>query len=248
MALKTDYFDGNLKLILPIVPTNTDELFSQAKAACDYHPDMIEWRADWFDDIAKKPVYEKAIKDLREIAGEIPILCTLRDYEENGHQPIGQAEKRNAIEDMVRSGLIDVVDIELSHGKEYIHQLTDLAHQYDVKVLVAYHAKETPDENGILSIMRQEYDFGADILKFAFTPQSYADVVRLSKVVLEAKKDWLDRPVLSISSGEKGMISRIAGKALGTDMTFASIGKTMQVHISDLRDLEKIIQRYYSSN
>lgn len=236
-----DFNDGKLYVTIPVMAFTMEELKEQAATAKENQPDMIEWRADALAGIDQEETRKEALTTIREIMGDTPILFTCRDFQDRGKQDLPYETKKEILEAAVTSGNIDVVDIELPH-KEYIPKLKELAHANGVLLLIAHHDWEnTPSNEEMEAIIREEYDLGADILKYSFAPQSYGDVARVAEVTLAAKKSWLDRPVFSISGGEKGMISRICGRALGTNLCFASIGKTMQVHIADLRKLDKMI-------
>lgn len=239
---KTNFNDGKLYVTIPVMAVDMDDMIAQATAAKAEEPDMIEWRADALVGIDTKEVRDEAIVKIREIMGDTPILFTCRDFNDRGKQDFPLEVKRSILEAAVVSGNIDVVDIELTQGKDYIEKLRDLAHANNVMLLVAHHDWEkTPSNEEMTAIIREEYDLGADICKYSFNPVTYGDVARIAETTLAAKAAWLDRPVFSIAGGEKGMISRICGRALGTNLCFASIGKTMQVHIRDLRKLDKMI-------
>lgn len=236
-----DFNDGKLYVTIPVMAADMADLEQQAKTAKENGPDMIEWRADALVGIDKKEVRDEALSLMRKWMGETPILFTCRDFADRGKQDLPYEVKKEVLEAAVVSDYIDVVDIELPH-KEYIPQLRELAHANGVQLLIAHHDWEnTPANEEMEAIIREEYALGADICKYSFGPRSYGDVARVAEVTLAAKETWLDRPVFSISGGEKGMISRICGRALGTNLCFASIGKTMQVHIADLRKLDKMI-------
>ncbi|MCD8078385.1 MAG: type I 3-dehydroquinate dehydratase [Lachnospiraceae bacterium] len=233
--------DGALYVTIPVMAVDMDDLREQAQTAKENNPDMIEWRSDALVGIDRKEVRDEALQTIRGIMGDTPILFTCRDFADRGKQDLSYEVKKEILEAAVTSDCIDVVDIELPH-REYIPVLRKLAHENGVLLLIAHHDwNNTPSNEEMTAIVREEYDLGADILKYSFAPQSYGDVARVAEVTLAAKADWLDRPVFSISGGEKGMISRICGRALGTNLCFASIGKTMQVHIADLRKLDKMI-------
>lgn len=236
-----NFNDGKLYVTIPVMAASMEDMISQAKTAKENGPDMIEWRADALVGIDREEIRTEALKTLRSIMGETPILFTCRDFVDRGKQDLPYETKKAILEAAVNSNCIDAVDIEIVH-KEYISVLKELAHANGVQLLIAHHDwNNTPSNEKIEAIIREEYDMGADILKYSFSPQSYGDVARVAEVTLATKKAWQNRPVFSISGGEKGMISRICGRALGTNLCFASIGKTMQVHIADLRKLDKMI-------
>ena len=236
-----NFNDGKLYVTIPLMAVSLEDLKEQAATAKANDPDMVEWRADALVGIDTEEVRNEAIKIVRDTMGTVPVLFTCRDFNDRGKQDLPYETKKAVLEAAICSDSIDVVDIELPH-KEYIPQLRKLAHEHGVLLLIAHHDWEnTPSNEEMMAIIKEEYELGADILKYSFAPQSYGDVARVAETTLAAKKEWLDRPVFSISGGEKGMISRICGRALGTNLCFASIGKTMQVHIADLRKLDKMI-------
>ena len=66
---------------------------------------------------------------------------------------------------------------------------------------------------------------GADLIKLAVMPKCDEDVVELLKVTWEMKIRHPDTPVISISMGKKGALSRLGGELFGSCVTFASHGK-----------------------
>jgi len=237
-----NFNDGKLYITIPLMATSMEDLKTQVNEAKGETPDMYEWRADALVGIDKKETRDAAIKMVRELVGDTPVLFTCRDFNDRGKQEFPVEVKRAIIEDAVKSDGIDVVDVELTHGKEYITRLRELAHANGVLLLIAHHDWEnTPSDDEMTKIIKEEYDMGADILKYAFQPATYGDIARIAETTLNAKKAWQNRPCFSIAGGEKGMMSRICGRALGTNLCFASIGKTMQVHIQDLRRLDKLM-------
>ena len=59
---------------------------------------------------------------------------------------------------------------------------------------------------------------GADALKIAVTPADAADVARLLRVTAETA------PVITLSMGDLGLVSRLTGAVFGSALTFATPG------------------------
>ncbi|AMD86729.1 hypothetical protein AXF14_02830 [Actinomyces radicidentis] len=64
---------------------------------------------------------------------------------------------------------------------------------------------------------------GADALKIAVTPADAADVARLLRVTAEASTA-LTAPVITLSMGDLGLVSRLTGAVFGSALTFATPG------------------------
>ena len=65
---------------------------------------------------------------------------------------------------------------------------------------------------------------GGDILKLAVMPRDRIDVMRLMKVTTEMSQR-INRPLITMSMGDLGKISRISGEITGSVMTFGTAGK-----------------------
>ena len=63
---------------------------------------------------------------------------------------------------------------------------------------------------------------GADIAKIAVMPKDYHDVLTLLAVTNTARNGQVGIPMITISMGEAGKISRLAGGLFGSDITFAA--------------------------
>jgi len=62
----------------------------------------------------------------------------------------------------------------------------------------------------------------ADIVKIAVMPKDTDDVLRLLSVTSEFCRENPDTPIISMSMGKLGMISRICGETFGSCVTFAA--------------------------
>ena len=79
---------------------------------------------------------------------------------------------------------------------------------------------------------------GADIAKVAVMPKNYKDVLVLLNATLKARTEHLEIPIITMSMGPEGGVTRLAGGLFGSDLTFA-IGKEAsapgQIPIGELR-------------
>ena len=235
--------DGKLKLIMPLIPRTAQELIEAAKEVLAYNPDILEWRIDYFENVENIPLLLAALQELRNIIQDAALMVTLRHPEENGVRQIDSEKKANILQAIIQSGWADMVDIELRYGKEYINALGEVAQKHGVKMIVSYHDLErTPDESEVLSILKQEQDMGADILKVSFVAQRYGDIAKLGTAIIHAKERIIQKPIISVSASQVGVLSRIGGDVFGSDATFVSCGKTHQIHINDLRILRQALK------
>ena len=84
---------------------------------------------------------------------------------------------------------------------------------------------------------------GSDILKIAVMPNSKKDVLNLLHLTMEMSEK-LSKPLITMSMGQMGVISRICGELVGSAMTFASAGQASapgQIAVEDMNLLLEAI-------
>ena len=66
---------------------------------------------------------------------------------------------------------------------------------------------------------------GADIAKIAVMPQSRKDVLTLLSATEEMTSEYAKIPVITMSMGGLGAISRICGEVFGSAVTFGAVSR-----------------------
>ena len=234
--------NGTLALIMPIAAKNKEEMLELADEFLPYNPDLLEWRIDFMENITDVPYILDALHDLRKKIADTPIMATIRHPEENGVQLIEDALKKRILLCLIESREVDMVDIEARYPEEYIKDIKKCCLTHHVALMVSYHDLEkTPDEETVFSILQKEVSLGADVCKVSFFANSYGDNGRLGLIIQKAKESDIEVPVISISAGPKGTLSRICGEKFGSDGTFVSTGRTHQIHIEEVRMLRRCL-------
>lgn len=233
---------------LPLVAENRDSLIDQAKHLVSLNPDLIEWRIDSFNNVDELKTVISSLQELRKEIGNIPLLFTLRCAWEGGAKEISQSVRKEIILGALKTGLIDIVDFELSNDAELIMEIREEVKQNNANLILSCHNfKNTPDKQNILNKLEEAYNMGADIAKFCVMPQKNSDVLTLLSATLKAREEILDIPLITIAMGEMGAITRIAGAMFGSDVTFA-VGKEIsgpgQLQLDDLRSAWEILKFY----
>jgi len=234
---------------LPLMATNLSELAEQSRAAVQLGPDMIEWRVDAFEAVGDLAAVKTALNAVYRESRSLPLLFTCRDASEGGKQVIAPGQRGRLYELAVASGKVDLVDIELSSGTDMIAELVARCRSKGVKLVLSYHNfEETPDHDTLLQKLREAENAGGDIAKVAVMPREERDVLTLLMVACEARRQHLKIPLVAISMGSLGAISRIAGGLFGSDITFASGIKASapgQLPLDDLKKAWKALPRHF---
>ncbi len=217
---------GIPKICVPIVGVSKEDILSQAKALLSTPVDMVEWRADWFDGVADPAQVTDVLAQLRIVLGDLPLLFTFRSNKEGGQRPMEPQAYAQLNIQAAQSGYVDLVDVEAFSGEEIVRSVIQSAHAAGVKVIVSNHDFcQTPSKDEIVSRLRRMQDLGADIPKIAVMPQSKEDVLTLLSATQEMVRLYAHGPIITMSMGGTGVISRLCGEVFGSAVTFGAAQK-----------------------
>lgn len=231
----------------PLVGENQKAILSELEKVIDKKPDIIEWRVDFFEKIGQLQDVITVAKTIKEMSGNIPILFTIRSHREGG-QPISlsQNEIVDLYANVCRSQTVDIIDFELSNPIEHIRHLRKVSQDTQIKMIMSYHNFEfTPGQDHLMEKFMEAEAYSADIAKVAVMPKTLKDVLTLLSVTLEAK-DQLNIPVITMSMGGYGSLTRMIGGVFGSAVTFA-VGENSsapgQIRIEDLKTVLRIVEK-----
>ena len=104
--------------------------------------------------------------------------------------------------------------------------LQQQARESGVKTVFSSHNfAETPPTETMVNTLTDMVRRGADIAKLAVMPHTPADTARLLEATAQAAQaTGNDTPLITMSMGQQGMVSRICGAAFGSCAGFATAG------------------------
>ena len=148
---------------------------------------------------------------------------------------------------MAATGLVDLVDVEVFTGDEYVKEVIKSAHESNVKVIASNHDfDKTPSKDEIVSRLIKMQDLGADIPKIAVMPTCKLDVLELLEATVIMSEQHANRTIITMSMAGKGVISRLCGEAFGSCLTFGSVAKASapgQINVEELNKVLNIINK-----
>jgi len=214
--------------------------------------DIVEWRADFYEDIFNIDRTINLLSDLRIILKDIPLLFTFRTKEEGGVRQISMEDYTELNVFAAKSGKVDFVDVEMFSGDDVVAKNIKALHEAGVFVIGSHHDfQSTPPKDVLVDRLRRMQSMGADILKIAVMPNSMEDVLTLLAATHEMYETYADRPIVTISMSRKGLISRISGEVFGSAMTFGVVGQPSapgQIPVMDLAQVLNLLHRFSSVN
>ncbi|UYG16416.1 type I 3-dehydroquinate dehydratase [Brachybacterium huguangmaarense] len=228
---------GRPAIIVPLTSAGPDELLDDAAALAGRPVDLVEWRIDRFaTDVTDLGAYRAAVLDgarrvrsvLDAAAPEgpgMPLLLTLRTAAEGGARALADDDYRDLLAALCAARVADLIDVEAFRDEHAVRTIVSAAHAAGVLVVASNHDFEaTPEEEEIVARLRRMQELGADIAKLAAMPRDPADVLTLLRATWTMHSRHATGPVITMSMGPLGAVSRVSGATFGSAATFGTVG------------------------
>ena len=239
--------EGIPKICVPLIGTTKEAVLEEVTALQDVPYDLLEWRVDRFASHGNTEQVLDVLETMRTMV-KAPILFTIRTQQEGGDAALSVAQYCALNLVVASSGLVDLIDVEVGLNELDAASLIGEIHNKQCKVVGSHHNyTSTPIEEEIVRKLVEMETVGADIAKIAVMPQEMEDVDRLLDTTRVASKAC-HCPIVTISMTELGTVSRIAGEAFGSAMTFGAGSEAAEKGQIDATELSNILQAIHKSN
>lgn len=234
--------EGIPKICVPVTGITEEAILSQAAATKAAGPDLVEWRVDFYGHMREAKRVETMLEKLSAVLGDIPLLFTLRTDREGGSAHVEKEEYAAILMHAAACRETDLLDVEIMPDQEGAASIIAAAHENHTAVIGSnHHFEGTPANEEIDRIFSCMEQAGADILKMAVMPENSRDVVRM----MERTVSWQEktrRPLITMSMGSLGGVSRMCGELTGSCVTFASVTRASAPGQIDMGLLKNILQ------
>ena len=240
--------EGRPKICVPIVGRTKAEIIEQTKLCLSAAADMVEWRADWFEQVEDSDAVQEMLITLRNIVKEMPVLFTFRTKNEGGEKEIEPAQYLTLLQETIRTGMVDLVDVEVYLNENVSKEIIKFTHEHCVKVIASNHDFEgTPSKEEIIHRLCYMQELHADILKIAVMPKNRQDVLTLLAATEEMERKDAKSPLVTMSMGGFGVISRCSGEIFGSSITFGAAEKASAPGQLEVSELKKILDTIHKA-
>ena len=234
--------EGIPKIVVPITGASLDGLRAQVDALAGHHCDVVEWRVDYFRHLTDTASVLATGCALAEQLSGTPLLFTCRTQAEGGEVTIDDGAYGELNLAVIESGTVDLVDAEYRRERAVVERILATAHSHSVPVIASNHDfSRTPAKDVILARLQEMQRLGADICKIAVMPRSASDVLILLDATLAMHEKYADRPLITMSMGRLGAVSRLAGQIFGSAASFGMVGTPSAPGQWDVEDLHKVM-------
>ena len=241
--------EGAPKIIVPTTGKTATEVLAQARTiGADPDADLIEFRIDYLDFATDAAQVAALGKQVAEAVRHKPMILTFRTQAEGGAKAITDVEYGKLYSALLKGGFIDLLDLEMFRDPKVVAEVVAQAHKAGVKVVMSSHDfKQTPATAEIVARLRKQDQLGADVLKIAVMPHSPADVLKLLDASVQIRQDYSTKPLLVMSMGGAGAITRLSGEVFGSDLTFGMIGVPSAPGQVDVKQLRQVLDVVHAS-
>lgn len=214
--------EGKPLVCVPVMAAAKSEIIKQVRQLSEKNTEMIEWRLDVFENIDSMNAIREVLAELAPVIGNSIFVYTYRSKGQGGMGTLSEEKVLDIHQIGAESGVVDFVDVEYfmsKNPKREIHQLQ----QTGVNIIASHHDfEQTPEQNVIRMLLEKMAESGTDIVKLAVMPQNISDVLLLLKETAEFHQIYPMQPLITMSMGRLGIISRISGEIFGSCVTFGS--------------------------
>lgn len=236
--------EGTPKICVPIVEKSREGIWRKAEEIEKFPVDIVEWRADFYEDVSRSEEVLKTLKGIKIRLGKKLLLFTFRTAREGGNRSMDPDDYYRLNREAAARGA-DLVDVEAyldeTRTAEEIGKLH--ASSAGCHVMASNHDFEkTPPAEEMVRRLRHMEELGADVAKLAVMPKNRQDVLNLLQASATAE-ELLSVPVVTMSMGSMGVVSRICGRLTGSAMTFAALGEASapgQIPVEQMTEILKI--------
>lgn len=236
---------GMPKICVPITGKNRAEILEELKEIKEQKPELAEWRVDCYDEGAEDEKNWEMLKTISDSLEQIPLLFTFRTAKEGGNREITFEDYVKLLKKAARTGMADIIDVEAFFEEAQTKELIEALKAENVKVLASnHHFHRTPAAEEIEDRMKRMDQYGADILKMAVMPSDTRDLITLLEATVKVG-ERSQKPVVTMSMGKTGVLSRICGEITGSCITFAAGKKASAPGQIQVRKMKELLEEIH---
>lgn len=238
---------GKPLICVPVMEHTSEEIIREITYLAQSEADMIEWRVDAFENFTDYNAVRDILETVKPILDKKLFLYTFRTKKQGGEAEI-EEEKLDDLHDLAaESGCVDFIDLEFFAEPHPSKKMKRLQNQ-GVHIIASHHDfEETPSPEVMQMLLEKMCMGGADIVKLAVMPKTKKDVLNLLEVTSRFKEENADTPIITMSMGRIGSISRICGETFGSCVTFGAHKMASAPGQLEMKQLAEILQMLHDA-
>lgn len=233
------------KICIPIVEPLRDAIAAQAKKIAGLPVEMAEWRIDFYAGYERE--IPGIIRELKKYLGQKELIATLRTEAEGGEENGSRFDYFSLAEEIIAQGAADYVDLEIERDSGRIMEICKKNADRKTKIIGSCHDfRKTPSAGFLVEMLEKAKMLGCDVGKFACMPKTVEDTYRVFSATAAMKEKFPDFPLITMSMGKIGEISRLYGGLYGSEVSFGTAGKESAPGQMDYRRMKEVFDSLYA--
>lgn len=214
--------EGKPLVCVSVMDTNKEGIIAEVKRLVDNHAEMIEWRVDAFDGVESPNAVREVLSELAPLVKETILVFTFRSKEQGGQCSLRSDMVYDLHQVAAESKVVDFIDVEYFYTENADDEIYHLQ-RMGTKIITSHHDfHETPSSDVLFMLLEQMKHSNADIVKLAVMPQNTDDVLKLLAETNHFHKRYPSQPLITMSMGKLGAVSRVCGEVFGSCVTFGA--------------------------
>ena len=237
--------EGKPLVCVSVMDNKKEDILAEVKRLVDEKAEMIEWRVDTFDGVESPNAVREVLGELKALVKETILVFTFRSKEQGGQRSLDSEKIYDLHQVAAESKVVDFIDLEYFYTEDADVEIYSLQ-KMGAKVITSHHDfNETPSSNVLFMLLEQMKHSNADIVKLAMMPQNTEDVLRLLEETNHFHKRYPMQPLITMSMGKMGTVTRVCGELFGSCVTFGA-GKNAsapgQVPMAKLEEILEVLR------
>ena len=233
--------EGKPLICVPVMETEKEAIVAEIKQLAEAGTQIVEWRVDAYSGVNSLNAVREVLAELKPILGDTILLFTFRSKEQGGLCSLSYEKIYDLHQVAAESKIVDLIDVEYFQSDNIDKEIRTLQ-KMGAKVVTSHHDfHETPSEDVLFMLLEQMKHSHADIVKLAVMPNSTEDVLRLLEETNHFHKRYPQQPLITMSMGKLGCISRISGEIFGSCVTFGAGKNASAPGQIPVKELEQIL-------
>lgn len=239
---------GRPLVCVPVMENVSEKIVREIIFLGESNADMIEWRLDAFEAFGDCNAVKDILKQVAPALKDKLLVYTFRSKKQGGLAEIDAQTLEMLHKVAIESGCVDFVDLEYFEVENPEGKIGYLQ-ENGVYVITSHHNfEETPAPETMQEMLEEMCQGGADIVKLAVMPNKVDDVLRLLSVTAKFHEENPDTPIITMSMGQMGSISRLSGETFGSCVTFGAHEKPSAPGQYEMNRLLEILDAIHESN
>lgn len=213
---------GTPLICVSVMESNLQDIAAEVAKLVEQNIEMIEWRVDAFSGVESPNAVREVLQALAPMLKNTIFVFTFRSKEQGGLRSLASEKIYDLHQVAAESHIVDFIDVEYFYTEDADEEVYTLQ-KMGTKVITSHHDfHETPSSDVLFMLLEQMKHSNADIVKLAMMPNEVSDVLRLLQETAHFHKRYPNQPLITMSMGKLGMVSRVAGEIFGSCVTFGA--------------------------